>query len=573
MIEIPMRIPHRKQREFLDSPAKRKVIRAGRRSGKTTGIAIYAAEQFIAGRRVLYASPTSDQIGKFWRELIFIFHNAIKAKHLKKNETLHVIERPNTENAIRAKTAWNADTLRGDYADVLIFDEWQLMNEDAWGVVGAPMLLDNDGDAVFIYTPPSARSRSTSKATDKQHAAKLYKKAKKDKSGRWAAFHFSSHDNPHISDSALSEITTDMTSTAYRQEILAEDLEETPGSLWKRATLDKFRIYDSPSLVRVVVGVDPAVTANIGSDETGIIVAGKGEDNRGYVLSDCSTQATPAQWAQVAIDAYYDNDADVIVAEVNNGGDMVRHTIHTIDPHVPVIDVRASRGKYTRAQPISAKYENGVISHVGNFPDLEDQLCTWQPGDKSPDRLDALVWTLTELVIQSLSYAFPAFSECNTSNDMTYNKSQDIYCGIYEGYSEENPRCAVLIQMIEDKVYVLDEYIGVSEQPESSIDNIISMCTETPALFMTGNDPKELRHQLRSKSLYNGTTNHKLSDGIKVIQRYIGSGDKDTKLIINSKCERLIEQIRWNRFKDDDKPLDEDNQLVKALSYILWNFR
>ena len=137
----------------------------------------------------------------------------------KKNETAHIIERAGTEQRIRAKTAWNADSLRGDTADLLVLDEYQLMAEDAWELVGAPMLLDNRGDAVFLYTPPSVARQVVSKAIDKRHAAKLFKAAQADDSGRWAAFTFTSHDNPHISKQALDEITQDMSVLAYQQEI------------------------------------------------------------------------------------------------------------------------------------------------------------------------------------------------------------------------------------------------------------------------------------------------------------------------------------------------------------------
>jgi hypothetical protein len=191
--------PHARQLAFIDSPAKRKVVRAGRRGGKTVGVAIYAVEQFLAGRRVLYGTPTQDQIDRFWEECKRALREPIDAGVFYKNETRHIIELAGTEQRIRAKTAWDADTLRGDYADVLILDEFQLMHEETWGVVGAPMLLDNDGDAVFVYTPPSLRTIQHSRASDPYHAAKLFQRAKQDTSGRWAAFHFSSHDNPHIS--------------------------------------------------------------------------------------------------------------------------------------------------------------------------------------------------------------------------------------------------------------------------------------------------------------------------------------------------------------------------------------
>lgn len=397
---IRTKIPHPRQREFINSNAKRKVIRAGRRGGKTTGIAIHAIEAFKAGRRVLYATPTAEQIGKFWDEVTQALAAPIADGTLYKNETLHIVEVPGTQTRIRAKTAWNADTLRGDYADLLILDEWQLMSEDAWERVGAPMLLDNNGDAVFIYTPPSLHSKSTTKARDPQHAAKLFKQAQADTSGRWAAFHFSSHDNPHISAEALREITADMTALAYEQEILALDKDEAPGALWTRSTISSTRVQQLPSLARVVVGVDPPG----GATECGIVVAGLGTDGDGYVLEDFSLQDSPDKWAAAVVKAYHDWDADWIVVETNFGGDMVRNTIRTVEGgrDVRFKEVRATRGKAVRAEPISAHYEHGRVHHVGAFARLEDELCYWIPGAgmPSPNRLDALVWALTELLLK-----------------------------------------------------------------------------------------------------------------------------------------------------------------------------
>lgn len=392
--------PHSQQRAFIDSPAKRKVIRAGRRGGKTVGMGIFAVKNFLEGRRVLYAAPTQDQIDRFWEVCKRALYEPIEAGVFYKNETRHIIELPGTEQRIRAKTAWNADTLRGDYADVLILDEYQLMDETAWAEVGAPMMLDTNGSAIFIYTPPSVRSASTTKARDKMHAAKFYKKAQDDKTGRWATFHFSSRDNPHLSTEALDEIAQDMSALAYRQEIMAEDIEEVPGALWSRAMLDEGRATRTPALVRIVVAIDPAVTATSESDETGIVVAGVDEDGRGYLLEDLSGKFSPDRWARLAVDAYHRWQADRLIAEVNNGGDLVRLTIQTVDKAVPVSQVRATRGKFVRAEPVAALYEQGKVSHVGDFPLLEDQLCSWVPGDpRSPDRLDALVWALSGLML------------------------------------------------------------------------------------------------------------------------------------------------------------------------------
>ena len=387
--------PHAKQAQFIDSTAPRKVIRAGRRGGKTIGMSICAVEQFLAGHRVLYAAPTDDQVSTFWRHVKNALDGPVERGVFYKNETKHLIELPGTEQAIRAKTAWDADTLRGDYADVLILDEFQMMSESTWNLVGAPMLLDNNGTAVFIYTPPSLHNRARSKANDPQHAAKLFKRAAADTSGRWATFHFSSAENPHISTEALSEITGDMTALAYRMEILAEDVDEAPGALWTRQIIEMGRTLRHPDLERVVVAIDPSATST--GDEAGIVTAGSaGQDI--YILEDNSLQGGPLEWARAAVAAYHRHNADRIIAESNNGGEMVEQTLKTVDSSVPVRLVHASRGKQTRAEPVSAVYEQGRGHHVGSFPALEDELCLWIPGMASPNRLDALVWAATDLL-------------------------------------------------------------------------------------------------------------------------------------------------------------------------------
>uniref|UniRef100_A0A6M3ME34 Putative terminase n=2 Tax=viral metagenome TaxID=1070528 RepID=A0A6M3ME34_9ZZZZ len=403
-VVLPSSVKHPIQQAFIDCSAKRIVVRAGRRGGKTVGVAIKACKAFLDKRRVLYASPTSEQVGRFWTTVCAAFQEGIDKGVIYKNDTLHILEIPGTEIRIRAKSAWNADSLRGDYADLLILDEYQLMAEDTWELVGAPMLLDNDGNAIFIYTPPSLHSRSASKAKDPQHAAKTFLSAvlKENKSisegtePRWKTFHFSSMENPYISKQALSDITQDMTSLAYKMEILAQDVSEAPGALWTRKDIDKARALKAPDLERIVIGVDPSITS--GGDEAGIIGAGKSGEE-GYVLEDSSVQGSPLVWATAAVTLYHKLKADRIVAEVNQGGEMVSAVIHQVDPSVPVKMVHASRGKATRAEPISAKYEKGMIHHVGKFEKLEDEMCLWIPGDPSPNRLDALVWSFTDLLL------------------------------------------------------------------------------------------------------------------------------------------------------------------------------
>ncbi|HZL04351.1 MAG TPA: ATP-binding protein, partial [Coriobacteriia bacterium] len=174
--------------------------------------------------------------------------------------------------------------------------------------------------------------------------------------------------------------------------------------LWKYALIDTNRVPVAPQLARIVVAIDPAVSTNANSDETGIVAAGVtgGELQHGYVLADRSGTYSPEGWARAAIDLYHELSADQIVAEANQGGDMVKYTLRTVDAQVPVKLVHASRGKQTRAEPIVALDEQGRIHHVGTLPDLETQMTTWSPVDDkdSPDRVDARVWALSELMLR-----------------------------------------------------------------------------------------------------------------------------------------------------------------------------
>jgi phage terminase large subunit-like protein len=205
----------------------------------------------------------------------------------------------------------------------------------------------------------------------------------------------------NLAPSALAMLKAKYEGTRLgRQELDAEILGDLPGALWSMASLDAYRLREAPPMGRIVVAVDPAVTATESSDEHGIIVAGLSEQ-RGIVLEDASLQGSPNEWARRAVSLYRSWGADAIVIEVNQGGDMVAHTIRTIDPNVKIKEVRASRGKHVRAEPIAALYEQGRVAHVGAFPALENQMTQMTTsgfeGEGSPDRVDALVWALTDL--------------------------------------------------------------------------------------------------------------------------------------------------------------------------------
>lgn len=184
-----------------------------------------------------------------------------------------------------------------------------------------------------------------------------------------------------------------------RQELEAEMLDDVPEALWQREIIERNRILKSPDMKRIVVAIDPSTTNNDGSDEAGIIVAGIDENNISYILEDISIKASPKNWAEIAIAAYYKWSADRIIGEANNGGDMIETILRGIDNNVSYKKVWASRGKATRAEPIAALYEQDKVKHVGFYELLEDEYCEWVPGSKSPNRLDAAVWALTELMI------------------------------------------------------------------------------------------------------------------------------------------------------------------------------
>jgi phage terminase large subunit-like protein len=211
-------------------------------------------------------------------------------------------------------------------------------------------------------------------------------------------------DNPHLDAKRRAKLYERYGGTQLgRQELDAELIDDIEGALWRRAMIEQARRTVAPELRRIVVSVDPAVTSGDGSDETGIIVAGVDarDPSHGYVLADLSGRYAPIDWARRAVDAYHTFKADRVVAEVNNGGDMVEATLRAVDPSVAYRAVRASRGKAVRAEPVAAMYEQARIHHIGAYPELEDQQCTWLPGsdDKSPDRMDAMVWAFHELLI------------------------------------------------------------------------------------------------------------------------------------------------------------------------------
>ncbi|PFM82702.1 ATP-binding protein [Bacillus sp. AFS077874] len=281
-------------------------------------------------------------------------------------------------------SAENPEDLRGHELDLVWIDEICKMRyvDEVWDMMKFCMRSELSNKVIVTTTPKPMP---------------LIKKLINDKTCFVTTG--STFENDSLPKEFIEHITDKYGGTRLgRQELFAEILTDNQNALWTREHIEDFRVNKAPNLVRIVVAIDPSITNKKDSDETGIIVAGIDDSGHGYLLEDGSMKGTPLQWAKRAINLYHKYEANLIVAEANQGGDMIEQTLRTIDNNIPFKKVHASRNKQTRAEPISSKYEQGKIHHVGYFAEVEDQMCEWEVGEKSPDRMDALVWAFTELM-------------------------------------------------------------------------------------------------------------------------------------------------------------------------------
>lgn len=299
---------------------------------------------------------------------------------------------------IRGFSAEKPDRLRGPQFHRAWADEqaaWQY--PEAWDQLMFGLRLGSAPQVIVTTTPrPTPLIRALAK-DDRTHITRG-----------------STFDNAaHLAPDALIRLRERYEGTRLgRQELYAEVLEDLVGALFSRANIDQRRAQAAPDMQRIVVAVDPSGTAGASDDgdSIGIVVAGKGIDGRAYVLADRTCKLSPDGWARRVVSAYHEFGADRIVAERNFGGAMVESLIRTVDRRVSYKEVTASRGKAIRAEPVAALYEQGRVSHVGPLPELEDQMALMGPdgfvGEGSPDRLDAAVWALTDLMLEDAGYRF-----------------------------------------------------------------------------------------------------------------------------------------------------------------------
>ena len=288
-----------------------------------------------------------------------------------------------------ARSADEGDRLRGLNLSGAWCDELALFRYDSiWYQALVPAVRHGPARIMVTTTP---------------RATPLLKDLVSRKDGSVVLTRGSTFDNAaNLSPSALAELRTRYEGTRIgRAELGGELLEDVEGALWNLALFDEYRVDDAPELDRVVIGVDPAVTSGPSSDSTGIIAAGvtgSGPDAHFFVIEDASLRTSPHKWASKVASVYAKRRADRLVVEVNQGGQLVEDTLRSINANLPVRSVHACRSKQLRAEPVLALYEQGRVHHVGVLAQLEEEMTTWVPGiGRSPDRVDALVYALTDL--------------------------------------------------------------------------------------------------------------------------------------------------------------------------------
>jgi predicted phage terminase large subunit-like protein len=371
---------------------------AGRGAGKTRTAAEWLAWQAITndGTRWAIIAPTFGDVRDVCAE-----GNSGIVPILREYQMLKFYNRSTGEIHLKNKSyiklysADEPDRLRGPQFHGAWCDElaaWRYF--DTWDQLQFGLRLGTNPQVIVTTTPKPV---------------KLLKSLTERKDGSVKVVKGSTFDNSaNLAPQALVELQLRYGNTRLgRQELYGELLDDIEGALWSKSMIENNRATEAPIFNKVVVAIDPAVTSGEESDETGITVAGRTADGHYYILASEGLRTTPDQWARRAVELYHQFEANRIIAETNNGGDLVISVLKQVDANVPVKKVVASRGKKVRAEPVSALYEQNRVHHVGQFNELEDQLLSWTPdSSESPDRLDSMVWAVTELMTPSAAMQY-----------------------------------------------------------------------------------------------------------------------------------------------------------------------
>lgn len=322
---------------------------------------------------------TAEEVKRKKSKLVEYWHRSFAEIKLRNGHIVRVASAEDGGLRIQGKN------LKGAWCDEIgLWEAW----ETTW-------------DESLKYAVRKGESRIVATGTPKQSrkARKLIKRLLNDPAVPVSRLR-TADNSANLSEAFLDEVVASSRGTRLEQQelegILLEDIE---GALWTADLINQFRVSEAPDLIRIVVAIDPAVSNEEGSDETGIVVTGEAEGGHGFVLADYSMRGTPKACMEKAVWAYHHHQADKVIGEANNGGDYIGDLLRTVDPNVPYEKVIASRGKRVRAEPVSALHEQGRIHHVGHLTMLEEQMCSWVPSDPgdSPDRVDAMCWSVAAL--------------------------------------------------------------------------------------------------------------------------------------------------------------------------------
>ncbi len=379
-MQIPVEV-HRAQRDFLRSTARLRGFVGGRGSGKTFVGALDLLLRAMAEKGLygLYAPTYPMLMDASWRMLLELGERLRFIRDVNRGDLRIML---NSGSEIIARSVHEPERARGPNLSGAWLDEAGLMPEEAYRIIlGTLRQAGRVGWLTATFTPRGQRHWTYRVFTgDGAHLVRA-----------------SSAQNPFVAREFVAGLRQAYPTHLLRQEVDGEFIDVAPGALWRWELIEPYRISTPPELSVIAVGVDPMGGGEEG--ECGIVVAGKGKDGRYYVLADYSLHAPADVWAKKVAAAYEDFRANVVIAEENFGGDMVRAVLEKAAPTLPVKPVRASRGKRPRAEPILVLYERGLVSHAGTFHRLEDEMTAWQPDidKRSPNRLDALVWALSYL--------------------------------------------------------------------------------------------------------------------------------------------------------------------------------
>ena len=373
------------------------LVPAGRRGGKTKGAVNATIEWMLEGDEILWGDTVSGNIDRYveryWKPELIKSNISYQYSAQKKILTLD-----DFKGFIDFRSADRPENWEGFGYDKIVLNEAGIILKNDYLFTNAvlPMLMDNKGSKLFAIGTPKGRTKKDGK---EHRFYSMYKRALTN-DPLYELFQYSSYDNPFLSPEDVKELEEEiklMNPEMVRQEIYAEFVDGAEGELWDMPMIERQRVKVCPELSRTVVAIDPAISATAKSDETGISVSGKANKNK-YVLEDGSGVYTPEQWASEAIRLANKWNSDCIVAEKNQGGDMVKSVLRSVGWNGRIKLVTATKGKYVRAEPIYAEYEQGKVWHVDYHNKLEAQMCSFSSDlKKSPDRVDALVWGLTEL--------------------------------------------------------------------------------------------------------------------------------------------------------------------------------